>query len=410
MKLRNYTIPIYDFSSDSWRQTIVDREPGLYLGHPTTVLLDDQKTIVIVYPKSHGFGQIVLKKSYDGGLSWSERLPVPESWSTSLETPILYKTYDRSGKRRLLVFSSLHPIRMSVSEDDGDTWSELAPIGDYGGVVAMSDIVCTAPGEYLALFHDDGRFLRRQLNYRTIVYQSGDGVERRTRAQIQPTNDHGQTWGPAEDLRLLPDDRKRRDWKPIHTAYRGESQGNFHLYQVHSRDGGLTWSQQPRSICTHPVANLCEPAIVTSPDGQEYAVLLRENARKMNSMVIFSSDRGQTWSEPVEMQGALTGDRHCARYLPDGRLFISFRDTCLESPTWGDWCAWLGTYDDIKNGREGQCRMRLLRNHKGADCAYPGVEVLPDGTIVTTTYGHWTPGEMPYIVSVRLRPKDLPRP
>jgi len=38
----------------------------------------------------------------------------------------------------------------------------------------------------------------------------------------------------------------------------------------------------------------------------------------------------------------------------------------------------------------------------GSDCAYPAVEVLPDGTLVTTTYGHWTEGEEPYIMSVRL--------
>ncbi len=36
------------------------------------------------------------------------------------------------------------------------------------------------------------------------------------------------------------------------------------------------------------------------------------------------------------------------------------------------------------------------------DCAYPGLELLPDGTLVTTTYGHWSEGEPPYIVSVRL--------
>ena len=43
------------------------------------------------------------------------------------------------------------------------------------------------------------------------------------------------------------------------------------------------------------------------------------------------------------------------------------------------------------------------------DCAYPGVEVLRDGTIVTTTYGYWTEGEQPYIVSVRLRLAELDR-
>ena len=48
-----------------------------------------------------------------------------------------------------------------------------------------------------------------------------------------------------------------------------------------------------------------------------------------------------------------------------------------------------------------------MDNHKGADCSYPGVEILPDGTLVTTTYGHWNKGEMPYIVSVRLRLDEL---
>ena len=44
-----------------------------------------------------------------------------------------------------------------------------------------------------------------------------------------------------------------------------------------------------------------------------------------------------------------------------------------------------------------------MDNHVKADCAYPGVEVLPDGTFVTTTYGHWTEGRRPYIVSVRFK-------
>ena len=79
------------------------------------------------------------------------------------------------------------------------------------------------------------------------------------------------------------------------------------------------------------------------------------------------------------------------------------------SPTKGDWVGWVGTYEDIVQGREGQYRVRLMDNTKGADCAYPGVEVLPDGTFVTTTYGHWTEGELPYIVSVRFKLEELDR-
>jgi hypothetical protein len=48
-----------------------------------------------------------------------------------------------------------------------------------------------------------------------------------------------------------------------------------------------------------------------------------------------------------------------------------------------------------------------MDNRHASDCAYPGVEVLPDGTFILTTYGHWTENEPPYIVSVRLRLSEL---
>jgi hypothetical protein len=178
------------------------------------------------------------------------------------------------------------------------------------------------------------------------------------------------------------------------------------LYQTFSTDGGLTWSP-PEAIYHSSDVYLCEPGIIRSPDGTQLAALLRENARRRNSHVIFSDDEGKTWSEPRELPGALTGDRHTGRYAPDGRLFISFRDTTLESPTQGDWVGWVGTYEDIVNGREGQYRVRLMDNHHRWDCAYPGVELLPDGTFVTMTYGHWTKGQSPYIVSVRLTLEEL---
>ncbi len=60
----------------------MDRERGQYLGHPPTVLPEDNRTMLVVYPKGHRRGTIVYKRSTDGGLTWSERLPVPKSWAT----------------------------------------------------------------------------------------------------------------------------------------------------------------------------------------------------------------------------------------------------------------------------------------------------------------------------------------
>lgn len=348
---KEYTIPLIDLADQTDRQVLVDREDGQYLGHPTTLLLEDGKTLLCIYPKGHGRGPIVYKRSRDGGLTWSERLPTPENWATSKETPTIHRVVDADGTKRLIVWSGLNPARLAISEDDGASWSSLRPAGDWGGIVVMSSVVAlNTPGSYMALFHDDGRFF-----------------------SSQPS----QTRPPT-----------------------------FTLYKTFSTNGGLSWSD-PEAILARKDVHLCEPGAVRSPDGKQIAVLLRENRRVRNSHVIFSDDEGRSWSDPVELPAALTGDRHTARYAPDGRLLISFRDTTHISPTKGDWVAWVGTYADIVAGREGQYRVRLMDNHKGADCAYPGVEVLPDGTFVLTTYGHWTPDAAPYIMSVRLHLSEL---
>ena len=99
-----FKIPTIDLDNRSDIQVVVDREKGVYLGHTTTVLLEDGKTILTVYPKGHGKGAIVYKRSEDGGKTWSERLPVPENWSTSQEVPTLHRVVDRFGKKRLIIW------------------------------------------------------------------------------------------------------------------------------------------------------------------------------------------------------------------------------------------------------------------------------------------------------------------
>jgi photosystem II stability/assembly factor-like uncharacterized protein len=214
--------------------------------------------------KGHGKGPIQFKKSTDGGLTWSDRLPTPKNWETSLETPTIHQL----NGNRLILFSGLYPIRSAISDDNGATWSPLAPIGDFGGIVAMSSVIKLKNGNYMAVFHDDGRFFQKT---------------------------------PAE---------KRA----------------FIVYKTISTDNGQTW-QKPIAIAQHTEAHLCEPGLLRSPNGKQIAMLLRENSRKFNSFVTFSDDEGQSWSTPREVPTDLTGDRHVAIYTKNKKLFITFRET-----------------------------------------------------------------------------------
>ncbi|MCC5928161.1 MAG: exo-alpha-sialidase [Cyclobacteriaceae bacterium] len=352
-----------DLSQDESRRVVVDREEGQYLGHISTILLEDGKTIFASYPKGHGRGPAILKRSDDGGLTWSDRLPTPQSWETSRETPTLKRVIDAEGNKRIILWSGLYPIRMAYSEDDGDSWTELAPVGDWGGITVMgfTEALLTGQGHYMAMFHDDGRFIKG---------------------------------GPNE----------------FWDSPAGEKTGAMTLYTTFSHNGGMSWSY-PEEIFTESEVHLCEPGVIRSPDGKQLAVLLRENRRLKNSFVIFSNDEGKTWSEPRELPLALTGDRHTAKYAPDGRLFVCFRVISPENkrenrPFETSFGGWVGTYEDIVNGNEGQYTVKLGQNYPSSsgweyDTTYPGVEVLPDGTFVITTYGHWEPETLPYIISVR---------
>ena len=382
------SIPVIDLDKDMKRQVVVDKEKGQYLGHPTTVLLEDGQTILTVYPKGHGKGGIVYKKSEDAGVTWSDRLPTPASWATSREVPTMHRVVDKYGKKRLIMWSGLYPARLAVSEDDGQSWSEIEKVGNWGGIVVMGAVtpLDTGKGHYMALFHDDKRFF------------TANGKE------------------------LYAKDRERYNSRM------------FTLYKTFSYDGGLTWSF-PEVITKSREIHICEPGLIRSPNGNQLAVLLRENSRRDNSQIIFSNDEGKTWSKPRPLPNELTGDRHVAKYAPDGRLLILFRDrspnkysrpvlevakkenqenlsliaekTGLGSPTEGDWVGWVGTYDDLLKGGKGQYRIRIKDNTKGWDTTYPGLELLPDGNFITTTYGHWDAGEQPYILSVKFNLTEL---
>jgi hypothetical protein len=340
-----------DLSQDTARHVVIaEGTPEIYQGHPTTLLLPDGHTMYCVWTHGHGGACGPMKRSDNGGKTWSDLLPVPENWQMVRNCPALYRLTNPGGVARLFVFAGQGPggtkqpdngsMQMSFSTDEGRTWSPMKSIG----------LECVMP--FCSIMPVEGG---KKLIGLTNIRRPGE----------------------------------TKDKKPNLVA------------QSESTDGGLTWSPW-RILVDLGDLKPCEPEMVRSPDDNQLLCLIRENVRTESAHFITSDDEGRTWSAVKALPVGLCGDRHKAVYAPDGRLVICFRDTGRQSPAKDHFVAWVGHYDDIINGRDGDYKVKLLHSNKGSDCGYPGLELLPDGTFVATTYIKYRAGpEQNSVVSTR---------
>ena len=368
----NNSIKTIDISSDTARHAVVAAgTPDIYQGHPTTVLTRTGK-LICVWTINHGGPCGPAAESTDGGRTWTridERFPSAYA-ATCENCPTLQKMILPDGTERILVFSArppngytrncgeICPLGIVYSDDDGASW-RMVPPANLSALMPPTGFIQLADG-HVALF--------------------GQVFKNKERAKDRPLDDQNVWMATSVD--------------------------------------GLSWSV-PRIVASAPEKNLCEPFAIRSPDGREIALLLRENRHTSLSMMVFSTDEGQTWTTPVETCWGLTGDRHEGLVLPDGRVFIAFRDRAPDSATYGHYVAWVGTWDDLRHARPGQCRIKLLHSHAGeeglenagwkGDTGYSGVELLPDAELLCTTYiKYWPDARKQSVVSTRLRIGELP--
>lgn len=138
-------------------------------------------------------------------------------------------------------------------------------------------------------------------------------------------------------------------------------------------------------------------------------MIAREQSRIYNSILATSRDEGRTWTDLREGPTGLTGDRHIGLYAPDGRLIVVFRDNSVNTPAAplakiSNFVAWVGTYEDLVEGGEGECRIILLQG----SAAYPGLVLLADGTIVATCSMKNYPGDgRTSVMSTRFKMEEI---
>lgn len=345
------TLPVYQLPSE-YVTTIDDSAD--YLGQPDMVKTRTGKFITI-YPEGHGYGPLIMKTSTDG-VNW-ETQTCPASWQNSQEVPTLY-TLNRSDGVEVIILISGKPywtaaglaadgFQFSISTDDGITWTEFETVySPMDCIVAMSS---------LTQLKENGEFVDKWLG----TFHTHDFVNYKT---ILSFDENGQVqWSEPE---------------PILSEYRSIEKRN----------------------------RLCEIEIIRASD--TLIMLTRNEARGgKTSMICFSHDEGQTWSQPQYLPNDLSGDRFQAAYDEStSQLLLSYRQIVPQKTnalsltkfmTYG-WVLWVGDIDDLLNYQEGQstpgqCLIVLGADPSG-DCGYSGI-VFEDGKVSAVSYGYFDAGK-----------------
>ncbi len=350
------TIPTVDISGvkvpdDAKRHVIVaSGTDGADWQHPHMVLMPDGKTIFAVWTAGHGGPCGPMKRSDDGGLTWSKLLDVPKNWSSVRNCPTIHRLVDPKGVARLFVFALARDrsFSRSISEDGGRTWSPMKSAGFSGGVPPMTIMPVEGGKNYLTWTHSNTVFQ---------CESTDGGLTWSKKRRVIDTSDFPGAH-PCE-----PEVVRSPDGKQLLMLLRENHRRYNSLYAV-SNDEGRTWLKA-REL----------PAALT---GDRHTAVYAKDGRLV---VMFRNRRPVPKSESNEIKA--------------GHPVFT-----------GPITAWVGRYSDIIEGREGQYRVSLFPSHPGSN-GYGKLERLPDGTVIAISYCVYRAGESKSIVFTRFKLDEL---
>ncbi len=374
LQTTNLPIPTLDVSIDKSIVNIIEYAPTSTRLHTTAVRLSTRgENLLLAYTK-HNSRQITLRKSSDGGQSWSTPLsdnllignPIKHiSMFTLTGRTLLPKEYRKerrlsrlANRNNLILFFEGYPIKAAISPDNGEQWLKSF------NVIESSDMIVTS-----MIKLNDGVFM--------ALLNSGK----------HPYN------------------------------------GRQVIYKSYSQDGGLTWTY-PEIAIKHNIYSIENACIARlTHRNKKYLVVLANEQKHQTGVISVSTDEGKTWSYPVELPSFIQGDRYSIATLAN-KMYIVYRDTYgnkgQNNPTRGDLMLWSGTMADLEHGGKSSVRVRLAdlpsvevqqqneaKNRTSIET--PTINILAKNRLSIIVYGMWDEKLPPNIRSYTIHLGKLER-
>jgi Neuraminidase (sialidase) len=374
LQTTNLPIPTLDVSIDKSIVNIIEYAPTSTRLHTTAVRLSTRgENLLLAYTK-HNSRQITLRKSSDGGQSWSTPLsdnllignPIKHiSMFTLTGRTLLPKEYRRerrlsrlANRNNLILFFEGYPIKAAISPDNGEQWLKTF------NVIESSDMIVTS------------------------MIKLNDGVF----------------------MALLNSGKHPHNGRQV-------------IYKSYSQDGGLTWTY-PEIAIKHNIYSIENACIARlTHRNKKYLVVLANEQKHQTGVISVSTDEGKTWSYPVELPSFIQGDRYSIATLAN-KMYIVYRDTYgnkgQNNPTRGDLMLWSGTMADLEHGGKSSVRVRLAdlpsvevqqqneaKNRTSIET--PTINILAKNRLSIIVYGMWDEKLPPNIRSYTIHLGKLER-
>jgi len=256
---------------------------------------------------------VFYKQSRDNGATWTEAVQISTAPTISnypsmaVSEPYIHVFWKdlRDGNPEIY-------YRHSV--DDGESWlSEVRLTED----VFDSDFPSSAASDsFVHVVWQDIRAGNLEVFYKR-------------------SSNNGETWG--EDTRLSSTTGNSRfpcieaNGPELYVVWYDDTEGNYEIYFLHSRDNGETWEAEAR--LTEEQGSSEHPSIEIDGGNIHLAWMDDRNEHPANAEIYYmlSTDNGETWGQEKRLSDAIRNSYNPSISVADSNVFISWHDQRLNT-------------------------------------------------------------------------------